>query len=699
MTPNDTIRLLILNDSRKEAERLISMLHNAGRQTRAQHVESEEILTKLLQEQSWDLLIGHASTRSVPPQLAVKHIKRLSKDVPVILQTDEPGSHAVVEGMKLGAVDVVQLDEDQHLLLVIQREMESHEQRKLRRRADRKFLEAERRSQHLLDSSRDAIAYVQDGMYLYANESFAEMFGYDDRDDIECMPIIDMIDGSDQDKVKAFLKEFTLKGDDSETTTLEFKGLTNDGKVSPVKVEVINAIYDEEPCIQFIAKAASAGAAVNNEALEAQLAEIKYQDGATGLYNRQYLVNRLQQCVNSTEGADSSALLTIEVDNFADRVQSVVGVAGSDMVLKEIAKVLKQISGRSLLARFGDHSFSILAQKITADKAVAVASKICSTLAEHIIDVDGRTMQCTLSIGVALINDTSSNAETVIEQSMNALTAVREAGSGGTGNGAKLFEPKISADEDTNMGAMVKAALEKNRFKLLFQPIISLRGSEDENYEVLLRMVSDDGEDISPYKFLDAIKDSATNIKIDRWVILESIKKLSPQIKKHPKTQLIINLTKYSMSDEGFVPWLGVAIKAAGVPAKALTFQVSEADVTNHLNAAKAFAETAKKAGFGTSISNFGCSLNPFTTLKHVATGHIKIDGSFTTDVQSNNGSPEALVNLLKELHEEEKVTIVPFVENASVLPTLWQAGAHYIQGHYLQAPAEEMNYDFSTET
>ncbi|RYZ83819.1 MAG: response regulator, partial [Proteobacteria bacterium] len=85
MTSIDTIRLIILNNSRTEAERLISMLHNAGRPSRAQHVDSEEALVKLLQEQTWDLLIGNDNTTNPTPQIALKHIRRLNKDVPVIL--------------------------------------------------------------------------------------------------------------------------------------------------------------------------------------------------------------------------------------------------------------------------------------------------------------------------------------------------------------------------------------------------------------------------------------------------------------------------------------------------------------------------------------------------------------------------------------------------------------------------------------
>lgn len=111
------------------------------------------------------------------------------------------------------------------------------------------------------------------------------------------------------------------------------------------------------------------------------------------------------------------------------------------------------------------------------------------------------------------------------------------------------------------------------------------------------------------------------------------------------------------------------------------------------------FVAAMEKVGCTTSISNFGCSLNPLNTIKHVSSNYVKVDGSFTLDIQNNNESPETLTNLLRDLHAENKITIVPFVENASVLSTLWQAGVHYIQGHYLQAPASDMSYDFSMDS
>ena len=695
MNANDTIRLLILNNSRAEAERLISMLHNAGRPSRAQHVESEDALVKLLEEQTWDLVIAHDQTTNVTPQTAIKHIRRLSKDVPVILQNDDEFL-AVIEGMKLGAADVVRLDDDQHLLLVMQREMNNREERQAKRLADRRFREAERRSQQLLDSSRDAIAYVQDGLYLYANQSFAELFGYEDKDDIDCMPIMDMVDDKDQDTLKTFLKDFTFKGLDAESTKLAFRGLKQDGTAAPISLEVSHVTYDEEPCIQFLARANRVD--LNNDVLEAQIKQIKWQDVVTGLYNRQYMIDHLEKIIDNVTEKDNLSLLYVDIDNFIERAQSTLGVAAADMALSDLASLLREKNNTTdIIARFGDTAFTVLVPNIRADAAVNRAKQLCKAIEEHIIDIDNKTLQLTASIGVSLINDNTTNANKVIEQAINAMEKVRNA----NGNSAQLFEPEMSADErdQKNIASDLQHALDNDRFRLLFQPIISLRGSEEEYYEVYLRMINDNNEEISPSRFIETASSIGASIKIDRWVILESIKMLSQHRAKGNKTKLILNLSKDSLCDESLVPWLGVAFKAAKLSSDAIVFQTNEVDVTNHLNAAKAFAEGLQKLKTFMSISNFGCSLNPFNTLKHVPASIIKIDGSFTMDIQNNKESPETLIHLIEQLHGENKITIVPFVENASVLSTLWQAGAHYIQGHYLQEPTQNMSYDFNMET
>lgn len=699
MSQSESIRLLILNNSREEAERLISMLNAAGRPSRPQHVESEEALTKLLQEQNWDLLIGELAATNITPATAIRQVRRLNKDVPVILQyDDEDNLSPVIEGLRLGANDVVNIDADQHLLLVIERELKNREHRQARRIADRRFHEAEKRSQELLDSSRDAIAYVQDGLFLYVNQSFAEMFDYANADDIEAMPIMDVVADQDHEKLKNFFKDFTFKGADAGASSFTFTAITGEGISKQVDVEISHVTYDEEPCIQLLTRSNHALAAGLNEELEAQLKKIKYQDLATGTYNRQYLLTQLDHIIAKDDESKRGCLFYIDFENFTDQALEVFGQSGSDLALNNIAAVIRtHIQEGEILGRLSDSTFALIISDIKPDTALERAGALANTLNAHIIDIDNKTMQLQTRIGLSIITDTTVAINSVIEQARTAAEQISHAQPGE--KHAALYEPTESDEGVCDILDTLQHALDNNRFRLLFQPIISLRGSEEEYYEVYLRMLDEKDQEISPLEFLETASKIGAITKIDRWVILESIKMLSQHRSKGNKTKLIINISPDSLCDETLINWLGLAFKAANLPANTVTFQAREIDITSHLNSAKNFSEGLQRLQAQFAISNFGCSLNPFNTLKHVNADLIKIDGSFTQDIQSKNESPETLVNLISQLNEEQKITLVPFVENSSVLSTLWQAGAHYIQGHYLQQPSQNMSFDFNMES
>lgn len=697
MNQHNTIRLLILNDSRSEAERLISMLHNSGRPVRAQHVESEEALQKLLQEKSWDLMIAFDSTTNLPPANAFKAIQRLNKDVPAILLTDDEGSKAIVDGMKLGAQDVIRLDEDQHLLLAIQRETRNHDERSKRRFAERRQKEIERRNQQLLDSSRDGIAFIQDGMFLYANDSFAELLDHESSDGLECMPVIDITAKSDQDKVKQFLKNFLLKTDDLVTTKFEFTAITAQNEEKKIRIQVSKSNYDEETCIQFLIHTK----AVDSEELEAQLEQIKSQDLATGLFNKNYLIDALEEVVdNALKKGINSALFHIGIDKFTETVHAKLSIASTDIVVGTIANHAKSLVKKGdTLCRYGEDSFMLLVPKIDAGTAVKRAEVLCKKMREYVVDIEGSTLHFNYNIGISLITETSANSEIPIQHALKALTLAQKANEADPEILAKIYEPESKAETKADVVQMVQSALDKGKFKLLFQPILSLRGSEMEHYEVLLRMIDHDGTEISPNDFLSSAAKMGATTKIDRWVILESIKVLSEHRSNGHQTRLILNLSRESLLDATLAPWLAVAFKAAKLPTSAIVFQLREIDINDHLNVASTFTKQIKELGCECSISSFGCALNPFNTLKSVIVSHVKIDGSFTQDLQNNPDSTDALNEIVSELHQQDKVTIVPFVENATVLSKLWQTGVHYIQGYYLQEPTDSMNYDFDMES
>jgi EAL domain-containing protein (putative c-di-GMP-specific phosphodiesterase class I) len=213
-------------------------------------------------------------------------------------------------------------------------------------------------------------------------------------------------------------------------------------------------------------------------------------------------------------------------------------------------------------------------------------------------------------------------------------------------------------------------------------------------------MVPDaDGNTVSPDEISSSTsKHEELGKKIDRWTILNSLKKLSEQRSNGKETQLLVNITNTTLRDEHFQPWLTAAYASANLPCDALVFQFSETDATSYINDAKSFVEYISTQGGKCCITHFGCSLNPFKTLSHIDVAMVKVDNSFAADIQKKNESPEQLKEILTKINETWKQSIVPSVENATLLATLWQAGAHFIQGSYVQSPTDKMDFVFNEE-
>lgn len=690
MQKKKTIHLLILDPSQNDAEKIISLLRNAGHATRAHRVTSEEDLLETLGAGAWDLFLAREIEQELGPAQALAQINRLDKDIPFLLLTRARDPDQWLEFLKLGAKDVVPFDASEILLQVIRRELAALNERRRRRSLEGHLRDSEQRCNLLLESSRDAIAYINDGMHVYANQSYLEFLGYDDLDEMICIPILDTLSTETQTVFRERTKAF-LEGNTDQNRLQGVARRSDDSQVDIV-MELSPATFDGEPCIQVVVSPEQ-----DNAELEEKLRQISSQDLLTGLYNRQHLMEQLSSAiVRAHETGQMGVLAYIDLDNFV-QIKNQAGIAGADLVLGDVANLLRENAPEgAVLARLTDDSFAILNFPGDEKQVAEACGLLCKAIENHLFEVSGRTVQITASIGIAPIAENSPKAQDLLGRAHTASSDVRKLPGHENGNGVLVYNPANyeKLDESSSVAA-IQRALDDDRFRLLFQPIINLRGEGEEHYEAFLRMLDKEGEEVSPYDFLPPAGPSDMANKIDRWVVLQTIKHLSSHRSRGHDTRLFLNLTAETIQDKTFTSWLSVALKAARLPGDSLIFQVAEGDATTHLKQAKEFSKALKELHCKLSISRFGCALNPFNTLKHVEADYVKLDGSFTEEIQKSDEAKESIKEMIRSLQNTGKLTIVPLVENASVLSTLWQAGVNYIQGYYLQAPVPEMNYDF----
>ncbi|MAA66039.1 MAG: diguanylate cyclase [Alteromonadaceae bacterium] len=690
---NTTVHLLILDPSQNDAEVLVSLLRNSGRAARAHRVTSEEDLEEALRTSNWDLMLARDIEQDVSPDSALNLIKRLDKDIPVILLTPDFDRERTVAVMKMGAKATVPADYSDLIMLTVNRELASLSERHQRRTLESHLRESEQRCQLLLESSKDAIAYINDGMHIYANQSYMDFFGYDDIDELMCIPLLDTLNSGSHSAYKEFMKAFAEHKEDG--MSLKCTAKRSDDTELDIIIKVSAATYDGEPCTQVVVLPEQ-----NNAELEEKLKQISSQDLLTGLYNRQHLMDVLGKViVTAGENNQTGGLAYIALDDFM-QVKSQLGIAGADLLLGDIANILRDKVGDDMtLARLSDDAFGLLSLPCQETKLAEISESIRKAVEDHLFEISGKTIQLTVSIGIAAITENSPKAADLLGRAHTASSEVCKMEGHEKGNGVLVYNPAAyEALDESNSIEAIQKALDEDRFRLLYQPIINLRGEGEEHYEAFVRMLNKDNEEVSPYDFLPPAGPSDTAIKIDRWVVLKTIKHLASHRAKGHDTRLFLNITGETIQDKTFSAWLSVALKAARLPGDALVFQLREGDANNYMKQAKEFAKSLHELHCKVSISQFGCALNPFNTLKHVDVDYVKIDGSFTEEIQKSEEVKDEIKEMVKSLQSSGKLTIIPLVENAAVLATLWQAGVNYIQGYYLQAPVPEMDYDFGDQ-
>ncbi|MFO7788431.1 MAG: EAL domain-containing protein [Halospina sp.] len=686
----ETIHLLLLDPSQNDAEQVVSLLRNAGRATRAHRVTSPEDLQEALGSGTWDLMLIRDAEQEPSPEEALDQIRRQDRDLPTILMTASEDGERRSAIMERGAQDAVSFDNSTLLRQVIDRELANLGERRQRRSLSGHLRDAEQRCHLLLESSKDAIAYINDGLHVYANQSYLELLGYEDPDDLLALPVLDTLDSGSQQHFKEAMKQFREGEEPQEPLTVTIE--RPDGETIEVTAELSAATYDGEPCIQIVARPVQ-----DSAELAEKLQEISSKDVLTGLYNRHHLMDTLSQTIARVQKDGSDAALAyIALDEFVHK-KTQIGISGADLVIGDMAGLIAACAREDqVVARLSDDAFCILGPQDTVESMKEVAETLRKRVEDHLFDVSGRTLQLTVSIGIAAITENAPQAEDLVGRAHTAADEVRQQEGHEAGNGINVHEPQLQSHGSADGTAdAIQQALDNDQFRLLFQPIINLRGEGEEHYEAFVRMLDEHGKEVSPYDFLPPGGPVNTAAKIDRWVVLQTIKQLASHRSKGHETRLFLNVTAETVQDQTFPSWLGVALKAARLPGDSLVFQIAERDATTYLKQARDFCNALRELHCSLSITHFGGALNPFNTLKHLDVDYVKLDGSYTDEIQKNEESRQTVKEMIQSLHQQGRLTVMPLVESASVLATIWQAGVNYIQGYYLQAPTPDMNYDF----
>lgn len=687
---HSAIRLLLLEASQNEAERLVSLFRNAGRATRAQRLTDPAGLDELL-SQTWDLAILAPPSPELDSLSALRQLRRRVPQLAVIQRVPPDDPAAVLDALRLGARDGIASDNDEHLLLASLRELGNLAERHERRRLEQALAEAEQRCQLLLANAVEAVAYVHDGLHIHVNSAYVELLGYPSAEDLEITPLMDLIAAADQ---PALREAFRQLRDDPSPRELDCRCVRQDGSTLGVRLRLTPAIYLDEPCVQLHLREERAAPAA--EALEEQLREVRFQDTLTGLLNRSRMLELLEDALERARLGAPASFAYLSIDRYPTLLAE-LGIGAMDELLVALAERLREHFGTLVtLSRFADDAFTALLPQAADASLDSAFERLLGRQERQPLTLAGRTLAISYSIGVVSLDNHTKSAGDLVDRAHRSARQVAQRG----GNACKRYDPQeelAAAANRGNLVAMVKQALQQNGFRLLFQPVIGLRGSSHEYYEALLRLVNPQGEEVSPTEFARTARDSGLSGQIDRWVIQQAVRQLGEHRARGHGTRIFVHLSGATLGDLELLPWLRETLQGQQLDAEAVIFQLSEEDLLAQPEQALAMAQRLRRQGHPVTLSGFAAGDPPLASLRLLVPDYVKLSGKLIKDL----GQPEhqeRLKAMVAELSAQNVQTIAPFVESASVLAQLWQVGVHFIQGYYLQEPSQAMDYEFHPE-
>ena len=419
-------------------------------------------------------------------------------------------------------------------------------------------------------------------------------------------------------------------------------------------------------------------------------------DQLTGLFNRGAFCQRVDVALSEARNGDGHhAVLFLDLDRFKV-VNDSCGHQAGDLLLKQVSAVLQRCLRREdVLARLGGDEFGVLLWRINEARTMAIAEKLLAAINEYRFVFDQKLFSLGVSIGVAMVEADSEDFEAVFHAADTACLTAKEKGR----NRIEVFSgaPRTTQGQEIEWAPRIREALRQDKLFLYVQPVRPVAEAaghrESGIWEVLVRMLDDQAQVVSPGVFLPVAERYGLMPEIDRWVIEhvfsdEAIRFVTRNGERNGTLSLMsINVSAASISQPEFLPWVMERLAAYDVCPANICFELSETTLSAHLDQATQFIDELSSLGCRFMIDDFGVGMTSFGHLKHLKVDFLKIDSSAVRNTQSDP-IDRSLVKAVIDVARAMRIrTVAEFVENEDIVAALTELGIDYLQGFAVGRP------------
>ncbi|GMR08324.1 MAG: hypothetical protein BMS9Abin26_1329 [Gammaproteobacteria bacterium] len=431
--------------------------------------------------------------------------------------------------------------------------------------------------------------------------------------------------------------------------------------------------------------------------LHRQLLHESTHDQLTGLVNRREFEKVLKAALNGAkENDEQHTLCYLDLYHFSI-INNTCSYEGGDQVLTEVAELLKgAIMDHGTLARMGGDEFAVLLENVPAHLAIGIAQNQINALEDYRFEWKDKYLSVSVNIGLVPLDAQSENIAQILQAAESSCGIASNAGS----NRVQVYNPEHQdlshRQQVMEWATRIDKAVEDEDLLLRCQ-LINPADSDSEylpHYEILLGVLDEAGDMISPVDFIEAAEWYNRMPIVDHWVVKEVFSWMADHTDKLEDIDgFAINLSGRSLNDEGFSSFIRQQLEQTGIAADKVCFEVTETIGIANLSNAANFINEIKALGCTFSLDDFGTGLSSYAYLKNLPVDYLKIDGSFVKEMVTNI-SDYAVVKSITEIgHFLGKLVIAECVEDDNTLELLRSIGVDFVQGYGIERPKMLKNF------
>lgn len=426
--------------------------------------------------------------------------------------------------------------------------------------------------------------------------------------------------------------------------------------------------------------------------LQSRLRFLAYRDPLTSLYNRTFLMEKLNEALkNAQQQGFSVALLFLDLDKFK-KINDTMGHKAGDELLCEVARRLNLVCRESdVIARWGGDEFVVLMSGYIDQILVNnKAASILKVLRES-VKVQDNYFNIPTSIGVTLAVGNEISADKMIQHADIAMYQAKQKGR----DNYQVFEPEMAylASKQYSYERDMRKNLASDQFYLVYQPKINHQENSVVGFEALMRWHHPDEGMISPSEFIEIAEESNLIIQLGEKVINDSLRQLQYWRKQGlVLVPIAVNLSGKHLVSDVLIPFIRQQLALFDISGEYIEIEITEGVLVHDIDRCIRVMAEIKSLNIRISVDDFGTGYSSLSYLKRLPLDVLKIDKTFVQECDVTEEDRQicaTIINLAKNL---DLGIVAEGVETLSQLELLKAMGCDIFQGYFFHKPLSVEN-------